>query len=152
MDKRTLLRFIGFLLDTEECWLWYGAKNAKGYGCFRKSKDRSMYYAHRIAYEYFVGEIPEGWVIDHLCENKSCVNPYHLEAVTVQVNSSRNGFGWGSKHTAPLPRAKRRSKDKCHRGHSLKGKNLYITPNGRRQCLACRRAAHKKWVAKQATT
>jgi hypothetical protein len=71
----------------EECWLWTGALT-KGYGAFRNSGKR--YEAHRWAYEFLRGEIPSGLTIDHLCREKTCVNPWHLELVTRQENARRS--------------------------------------------------------------
>lgn len=74
------------------CWHWTAALMPNGYGYFRVSTPRRrMVYAHRAAYELLVGPIPDGMVIDHLCRNKSCVNPEHLEVVTQGENVRR---GW----------------------------------------------------------
>lgn len=69
------------------CWLWTAAKSGKGYGCV--VIDRRRYPAHRVAYEMFVGPIPEGLEIDHLCRVRNCVNPAHLEPVTHAENVRR---------------------------------------------------------------
>lgn len=82
------------------CWEWTGAKNDSGYGQLRSGQGR-LVYAHRLAFEMYVGPIPEGMVIDHLCRTPSCVNPLHLEAVSVSENAQRGvlchgGFcAWG---------------------------------------------------------
>ena len=76
-------RFITKVEKTETCWLWLAAKNPKGYGSFDTT------YAHRWSYEYYKGPIPVGWQIDHLCKITSCVNPDHLEAVTLEENLRR---------------------------------------------------------------
>ena len=72
------------------CWLWSN-KLQKGYGMFKYNGKRVM--AHRVSYVAFSGDIPEGHVVDHLCATKSCVNPDHLEAVTVSENSRRQRHG-----------------------------------------------------------
>jgi hypothetical protein len=69
------------------CWLWMGRLNRNGYG--RLYHEGSEPMAHRTSYERHVGPIPEGLVLDHLCRVRCCVNPYHLEPVTVQVNTLR---------------------------------------------------------------
>ena len=79
-------RFFKFLL-IDECWTWQGSGTGTGYGMFWDGKRRVL--AHRWSYEYFVGEIPEGLTIDHLCRQRSCVRPSHLEPVTLKENIGR---------------------------------------------------------------
>ena len=69
------------------CWLWTGAKHNAGYGQLRV--DGKSLYAHRLVYEWEIGPIPDGYTIDHICCNHSCVNPAHLEAVTITENLQR---------------------------------------------------------------
>lgn len=69
------------------CWIWRGTKDGKGYGIF--SIKHIYYPAHRVSYELYVDKIPEGMVIDHLCRVPLCVNPDHLEPVTIRENSLR---------------------------------------------------------------
>ncbi len=70
-----------------ECWQWIGNTQHQGYG--RMQINRKTVLAHRLAYMLSVGSIPDGNVIDHLCKNKQCVNPKHLEAVTPKTNTIR---------------------------------------------------------------
>lgn len=70
------------------CWLWLGASQELGYGLFFPER-RSPLGAHRFAYQALVGPIPEGLVLDHLCRVPACVNPTHLEPVTVAENTRR---------------------------------------------------------------
>jgi len=69
------------------CWLWRGSKHPDGYGMFNII-DKPM-LAHRISYEYWMGKIPDGLQIDHLCRNRSCCNPNHLEVITPKENINR---------------------------------------------------------------
>lgn len=72
---------------TDTCWLWTDAPALTGYG--RVSRDNVVDYAHRVAYELAVGPIPPGLTIDHLCRVRLCVNPTHLEPVTLAENTRR---------------------------------------------------------------
>lgn len=70
------------------CWIWHGAKNSRGYGCLGLRK--TPWLAHRLAYTMCVGPIPDGLTIDHMCAEKRCVNPAHLEPVTIRQNIQRS--------------------------------------------------------------
>lgn len=75
------------------CWQWTGAILDTGYGVLTEGgKNGKVFRAHRVAYELFIGPIPEGLVLDHLCHNRWCVNPEHLEAVTNHVNVLRGNM------------------------------------------------------------
>lgn len=116
---------------TDSCWVWTGAKQSRGYGNYRGK------LAHRVSYEKYVGEIPSGLTIDHLCRNRLCVNPEHLEAVTQYVNNMR-GDGFASKNLR---------KTHCYNGHELTEDNvrLYQRKDGvRRKCLTCIKTRGKK--------
>lgn len=119
---------------TGPCWVWTGYTNADGYG--KLCRGTTTYAAHRVAYFGMVGEIPNGLELDHLCRNRACVNPDHLEPVTHHVNVMR-GSGLAAKH------ARRTS---CSEGHELTPENTYIPPRGDgRYCRTCRadRRHHK---------
>ena len=88
-----------------------------------------MALAHRFAYETFVGPIPEGLTIDHLCRIRHCVNPEHLEAVTDRVNILR-GEGISAQHARATH---------CPQGHPYDLINTYVAPDGDRDCRDCRR-------------
>lgn len=122
---------------TEGCWLWIASKSKNGYGKIVFEKKHTS--AHRVIYQHFKGLIPKGMVIDHLCRNKICVNPSHLEAVTQKENILR-GFS---------PASLNSKKTICKNGHFLSGKNLYVTPNGRRNCVICRQNSSKKHILKK---
>ena len=81
-------RFWAKVKKTDGCWLWTGWKNDRGYGNFEVDSTRTV-KAHRFAYEVLVGPIPDGLTLDHLCRNPSCVNPEHLEPVTLRENIMR---------------------------------------------------------------
>lgn len=115
----------------DQCWPWVGAIQGGGYGIIRAEGGRgySPLYAHRVVYELSVGPIPPGTEIDHRCRNLRCVNPAHLEAIPHRLNVLR-GEG---------PSSRNARKTRCKRGHRLDGANVYRTPDGRRQCRACKR-------------
>jgi len=85
--KRQLLRDNVRVDQESGCWLWIGSLHPKGYGSFYAG-GRHI-YAHRYLYEYLNGPVPAGLELHHNCENKSCVRPHHLEAVTHQENIRR---------------------------------------------------------------
>jgi len=73
--------------STSRCWLWNGGLDKDGYGYYSLAGKRRI--THRVAFEHFVGAVPEGLDLDHLCRIRNCCNPLHLEAVTPAVNSGR---------------------------------------------------------------
>ena len=109
-----------------ECWVWTGTTNGRGYGRF--GVEHHMVYPHRFSYELLVGPIPLKLTIDHLCRNRLCVNPSHLEVVTQQENILR-----GSGHAAINSQ-----KSHCLRGHPLIGYNLIVPSVGKRKCRLCK--------------
>lgn len=118
------------------CWGWSGPRISTGYSGFSvKVGGRwSKVGAHRYSYEQFVGQIPEGLQIDHLCRNPWCVNPKHLEAVTSRTNVLRSN----------APPARNAAATDCIRGHRLLGYNL-IANKGKRNCRECLRAYARVW-------
>lgn len=129
----SLRAFVG-QIDTsagpDGCWPWRGPLTRDGYGRF----GRPARLAHRLAYELMRRPIPEGFVIDHLCRNRRCVNPVHMEAVKQRENILR------SPHTMPNRNA---AKTHCPQGHPYSPENTYQTRTRdgrrRRECRACRR-------------
>lgn len=130
-DRRILLRLIKHIVVSDNgCWEWSGGKSTDGYGqTFVHVKDKAKTVrAHRLFYEIFCGNIPNGLVIDHVCRNIICVNPEHLEAVTSKENTNR-----GINHN--------RIKTHCPIGHEYtddntlhqKKSNGYIS----RKCRRC---------------
>lgn len=108
-----------------ECWLWTAAKERSGYGLWSppKATGLRMSVAHRFAYMHKVGPIPKGLDLDHLCKNKSCVNPGHLEPVTHQENVRR-----AHAH-----------RTHCKQGHERTPENWVERANGHYYCRACSR-------------
>lgn len=116
--------------DPSACWPWKASLMSSGYGQFgiKNAHGRHrMQPAHRVAYELTVGIIPEGLVIDHLCRNRRCVRPAHLEAVTMAENLRRGegASGVNARKTA------------CHQGHPFDHDNTYRRPDGGRECRTC---------------
>lgn len=108
--------------DPLRCWPWKLSKTPAGYGQL-SSRGRQL-YAHRVAYELATGPIPKGLVIDHLCRNRACCNPSHLEPVSNAENILRG----------ESPAAANARKERCPKGHEF-------TPqtDGTRRCDVCRR-------------
>lgn len=130
---------------TGDCWLWTGYVRPDGYGVLTQKVDgkATPLYAHRLSYEAFVGPIPDGKHIDHLCRVRCCINPAHLEAVTPRTNY-RRGVGWAGDNAR---------KTHCKHGHEFTAANTEIRPGGGRGCRECsrnklrRRRANKKETA-----
>lgn len=128
-------------VQPDGCWTWTAAVYPAGYGMFAVRRFNAPGYqsalAHRWAYRYFVGEVPDGLVLDHICHSRACpggytcphrrcVNPAHLEPVIQAVNAAR-GQG-GQEHGR---------KTHCLRGHELTEANVYRYAK-RRYCRTCR--------------
>jgi hypothetical protein len=124
------------------CWEWRGCVNHRGYGLAWDGK--KLRIVHRVAYEELVGPIPDGLQIDHLCRNRPCINPAHLEPVTALTNVLRSANGERGKNLVAM----QASKTHCPQGHPYSGDNLYTSetrPRSGRQCKECRRAATRRW-------
>lgn len=116
------------------CWEWTAAKDRHGYGVIgRGTREEGVARAHRVSYELNVGPIPEGLVIDHLCRNRGCVNPAHLEVVSLGENTAR-----GESH-ARL-RDVMDARTHCKHGHEFTEQNTRRDARtGGKRCRECAR-------------
>ena len=116
---------------TGPCWVWT-TLDRDGYGIVEiDGKSRRM---HRVSYEHHHGPVPSGLQLDHLCRNRACFNPRHLEPVTARVNTMR-GNG---------PAALNARATHCKKGHELSGTNLIVYKRGNRNCRECAQAWKRK--------
>ncbi len=134
-------RFNNKVQQGDGCWEWLGGLTSSGYGKFWL--DGGTVLAHRVAYELWVGPIPEDLHLDHLCRRRSCVNPTHLEPVTVRENLLRS----------PLTLAGQNAiKTHCRNGHEFNDANtLVLSTTGERMCRPCMRARDRAryWAKRQ---
>jgi hypothetical protein len=122
------------------CFVWTGAVDKLGYG--RIGMQGKSKLAHRISYQHFVGEIPQGLELDHLCRNPSCINPSHLEAVTRKVNTDRG-------LCAETHKKRFAAMTHCKRGHEFTVENTYLHPKKQsRGCKICRNLSYKLFKEK----
>lgn len=131
-------RFLKYVAISElGCWLWQGSLDTKGYGSLWDGEHNVR--AHRFAHEYYKGIIPKGLEPDHLCRNRSCVNPNHIEIVTHLENVRRGVVGINM-----------RSKTHCPKGHPYTMENTYIAPHdGSRYCKTCKHLSNAYWNGKR---
>lgn len=135
----------------EECWPWTGGRYKCGYGSFRLSKSYAT-NAHRVAYELFVGPVPDGAHVDHLCHSRDtgcpggddcphrlCVNPAHLEPVTQRTNILRG----------KSLQAANAAKTHCPQGHPLSGDNLVKSKLPWRKCRTCHNQQNREAAARR---
>jgi hypothetical protein len=117
-------------IDGRGCWRWRRSKSIGGYGICYSSGKYTTRYAHRIAYMEFVGPIPSGLCIDHLCRVRDCCNPDHLEAVTLAENL-RRGQGHGAETHCPA-------------GHEYNDENTHTDKSNNRHCRVCDKLRKRK--------
>jgi len=130
-------RTVGHYVDgATGCWIFAGHVSKKGYGKMWNEGRRSD-IAHRVYYQRERGPIPEGLQLDHLCRNRACVNPAHLEPVTGKVNAGRGV---------------RATRTHCQHGHPYAGSNLVVSRRKKkiqRECRECQRAWNRRSAAKR---
>ncbi len=130
-------RFWSKVKFADSCWLWTGAIGSTGYGRFNAGPLTA--YAHRWAYEFCIGSIPDGLTLDHLCRVTRCVKPDHLEPVTYRANILR-----GNGLSALAVR-----NNVCVAGHAFDSANTYVARNGKRHCRACKNRRSMQYYYKR---
>lgn len=126
VDEKTLRRMWAKIQPPEGCWIWTGSAQRKGYSqsiSVNESRTRTgkSYLPHRLMFQWFKFDIPPDLTIDHLCKNRRCVNPDHMEPTTLAENVRR-----GTK------------KPYCKHGHKQIPENRYTAPgSGRQRCRLC---------------
>jgi hypothetical protein len=131
LDERIVLwKILRSRRTNKGCWLWQGHRSHKGYA--NVSYNKKSCSLHKLVWEHFNGKVPPKLQLDHLCRNRHCWNPDHLEPVTNQVNCQRGNTG---QHFA--------KKTKCPKGHPYSEENTYKY-RGSRSCLTCRRESARR--------
>jgi hypothetical protein len=128
-----ITRFWRKVEKTSTCWNWTGYKWWTGYGMFIVYSEAGhaneiRETAHVFSYQLVHGPVPDGLEVDHLCRNRGCVNPDHLEAVTHKENMLRS---------LSAPPAINARKTQCPNGHAYSGTNLFVNAKGHRHCRSC---------------
>jgi hypothetical protein len=136
-----LERFCSKIEITPNCWIWKAQKNLNGYGRFRVCTSISQFFAHRLSYIIHRGEIADGLQIDHLCRNRACVNPWHMEVVTGRTNTLRS-FNIAAINAR---------KTHCKNGHPFDQENTYRErKTGNRRCRICAAESDKAaWIKRK---
>lgn len=136
MDEKRFMAKVA--KDSTGCWVWNAKRSSGGYG--RLKLNGRHLQAHRVSYEMFVGPIPDGLDLDHLCRNRACVNPEHLEPVTRRENLLRG----------ETVAAQRASQTRCIHGHPFTPENTMRASSGGRACRECNRQRSERWRASRA--
>lgn len=126
--------------NLEPCWIWTASLSC-GYGqltTYRDGKQKHQ-WAHRVVYVLVRGSIPKGLTLDHLCRVTKCVNPDHLEPVTMEVNLLRG----------TSPPAMNARKTHCIHNHELTAENVYIAHGYKRHCMRCKRLRNYAYTVRK---
>jgi hypothetical protein len=128
-ERSVLERLLSHVeIADDGCWVWTGSLDDNGYARFTVSAEQRAKPAYRVAYELIAGPVPDGLTLDHLCRNRACVNPEHLEPVTQGENVMRSPLSVSGRNIR---------KTHCPRGHAYDRRR----PNGSRRCSRCDKAA-----------
>jgi hypothetical protein len=130
-------RFFTKVDMTGDCWIWTGSTTDYGHGQFYVGQQK--FSAYRWLYEQFVGPVPEGLELDHLCRVPACVRPSHLEPVTHRENVLRG----------VAPTAVNAAKTHCDNGHPFDAENTRLRGNGHRTCRACHRERSREGMRRR---
>lgn len=130
-------RFWSKVVKSDGCWRWLGAPQPDGYALIKIA--HQMRPAHKVAYEYTIGAVPDGLQLDHLCRNRGCVNPAHLEPVTARENTMRSPIALGALNAR---------KTHCPQGHPYDESNTVVT-SSRRTCRICNAEKQRRYRARQ---
>lgn len=128
------------------CWPEREIRSRNTYGYIQKQHDGRLQGGHRLAYEALVGHIPDGMTIDHLCRNKECINPQHMEVVTRGENARRANLG--NKYLVGKRNGFKGLVGDCKHGHPL-NKWGYIDSQNKRRCRLCRRIDKRNQKARK---
>ena len=128
--------------EGDACWGWSAGHFPTGYGKISSPFDPQAHLpAHRMVYELLIGPVADDLVIDHLCRNRGCVNPAHMEPVTERENILRG----------EAPSAVNARKTHCLNGHEFSPENIYPSKDGSRKCRICSRArAARRYAERKA--
>lgn len=149
----------------EECWTWEGAKTSEGYGFIKRKKNGKHFtiFAHRLMYTIHNGEIPRGYVVDHMChsenteaceggacKHRACINPRHLRAITFKHNLEIAKRWRGGIFPESSRKNRREKRGTCRKGHPWIEENMITRKSGRVDCATCRKTHYENARAKVA--